>query len=370
MPLQSSGAISLAQVNQILLYETGTISLGDDTVRRFFQKPSGAISLSDGYGKYSVATLSGHSHSGTHGGYNFAIFGGSGTMSFTGNTVGRVILVGGGGAGGAAGGGGGGSGGVHENNYTFGSGQAYGVVVGSGGTAVAPPITGVPTNGTKSYIYRIADNAIIAEAGGGGYGGTRNAANRLGGSPTGVAGGGGGAAYAGSSGAGGTANGGLGISYYGGGGGGARTSGGAGVSPNGGNGGFSYSFPSTNANAVRPQWTVNSFAATQVIELGGGGGGSGFNNSNAGSGGAAGSGVFTYANPSGARYYNKDNVYQYYGDNGERTTSSSFPSATYIRAGMGGGGGAYATANGTVGNANYRLGGNGASGLVVVRWAQ
>ena len=372
MPLPSSGAISLSQVNEALLYASNAvISLNDSAVRNFFQKPSGAISLSDGYGKSSVVTLTGQSHSGTYGGYNFAIFGGSGTINCTGNTVVSVIILGGGGAGGSAGGGGGGGGGVHENNYTLVSNYTYGVVVGSGGTAVAPPITGIPTNGSKSYIYRTSDGSILAEAGGGGYGGTRNAAYRMGGSPTGVAGGGGGAAYAGSSGAAGTANGGLGILYYGGGGGGPRTSGANGgtVASSGGWGGYGYSYPSTTGGAVRPQWTVTSSAATQTLRLGGGGGGSGYTGSG-GNGGPAGLGVFSTANPSGARYQDKDNAWQYYGYDGLRTSNGNFATSTSINAGVGGGGGAYGTANGTDGSATYRLGGNGGAGLVVIRWPQ
>lgn len=52
MALQTSGAISLSDVNvELKLSATATISLNDSAVRGLFGKPSGVISLSDGYGK-------------------------------------------------------------------------------------------------------------------------------------------------------------------------------------------------------------------------------------------------------------------------------------------------------------------------------
>lgn len=52
MALQTSGAISLSDINvELKLPATATISLNDSAVRGLFGKPSGVISLSDGYGK-------------------------------------------------------------------------------------------------------------------------------------------------------------------------------------------------------------------------------------------------------------------------------------------------------------------------------
>ena len=54
MALQTSGAISLSDINvELKLSATATISLNDSAVRGLFGKPSGVISLSDGYGKAS-----------------------------------------------------------------------------------------------------------------------------------------------------------------------------------------------------------------------------------------------------------------------------------------------------------------------------
>lgn len=57
MTLPSSGIITLAQVNQELQRPSPynqTISLNDTVVRQLFGKPSGVISMSDGYGKQYI----------------------------------------------------------------------------------------------------------------------------------------------------------------------------------------------------------------------------------------------------------------------------------------------------------------------------
>jgi len=52
MTLQASGPISLSQVNtELARSSTAAIDMNSSIVRTLFQKPSGAISMSDGYGK-------------------------------------------------------------------------------------------------------------------------------------------------------------------------------------------------------------------------------------------------------------------------------------------------------------------------------
>jgi len=378
MPLPSVAPISMSQVNDELGYpSTQQISLNDAAVRSLFARPSGEIALLDGLGKSSVpSVLIGHTHSGSYGGYSFAVFGGSGTISFTGNKSVQALLVGGGGAGGSAGGGGGGGGGFLETTIAMSADTPHSIIIGGGGVAVDPPITGVPTAGNATYIFRIAGSVIVATVGGGGYGGTRNSSYRNGGPNNGdFAGGGGGAAYAGAvaiMASGGGGGGGNGVLYYGGGGGGSRTAGSNGktlptpAANTGGWGGFGWSYPHTGSG--KPQWTTTISGAVQTLHLSGGGGGSGWNNSNAGQGGPAGAGYQVTSSGSGARWQNKDNVWQYWGQNGLRTTNENHPTQTNFYAGVGGGGGAYSTANGTAGQPNYRLGGNGGAGLVVLRW--
>ena len=58
MTLPASGPISMADVNtELQLSSTATISLNDTNVRTLFGVPSGAISMSDGYGKEYMKSL-------------------------------------------------------------------------------------------------------------------------------------------------------------------------------------------------------------------------------------------------------------------------------------------------------------------------
>ena len=118
MTLQASGPISLANVNtELQLSSTATISLNDTLVRTLFGASSGAISMSNGYGKaYTIPGNSGILTSGS-----------SFTLPSTSGLTINVIAIGGG-AGGGGGSGrtsfagfftGGGGGGSSGNSYAL-----------------------------------------------------------------------------------------------------------------------------------------------------------------------------------------------------------------------------------------------------------
>ena len=215
MTLPSAGSsISLKQVNvELNLTATATINMGGTAVRGLFDDASGAISMSDGYGKSNALFMAATGGTVvTEGDFKVHIFKSSGTFQIGtvgnaagSNTVTALIVAGGGGSNGTAysGGycGGGGAGGMREITGSSLSAQGYTMTVGAAG------------NG-------------FSTAGNGGNGAAFGTTNT---------GGGGGGQYYNLSGSVG-ANGGSG----GGGGGDHPNAGGSGVSGQGNNGGYSY----------------------------------------------------------------------------------------------------------------------------------
>ena len=153
MTLPASGAISLNNVNvELGLSGTTSINMNQASVRTLFGVASGAISMSDGYGKSNTIAI----------GYTVVAGGGGG-----GNVT----------AGAYRSGGGGGAGALRFTTANIASG-AFAVTVGGGG--------GSATNGTDSSFNGLTST-------GGGYCGPSNTAGNSGGS------GGGGARGSGSS---------------------------------------------------------------------------------------------------------------------------------------------------------------------------
>lgn len=250
------------------------------------------------------------------------------------------LVVAGGGAGGwGSGGGGGGAGGLLASNASFASSNNYSIAIGAGATAIGNTVAAPGNNGSNSVLSGTGVSATAIGGGGGGSEATPTS------NSNGVAGGsGGGACYrsgnntggAGTSGQGNAGGNGYtnGTHYNGGGGGGSGSAGSNGSSSNGtgGTGGAGINTYST--------WhTATNTGVSGYIAGGGGGGGQSGSSGTAGSAGSGGAG-------SGGAY------------NGVAPTSG------IMNTGSGGGGGAFYGSN----NADAR-GGNGGSGVVIIRYA-
>jgi hypothetical protein len=256
--------------------------------------------------------------------YNYHMFPFSGTFTPTTAISADYLVIAGGGGGGYAAGGGGAGGyrtsiGGSPLSLTA---QAYTVTIGAGGTG------GVGSGGVTSTQNTNGGNSVFSTitSSGGGRGANYDTAGNTG--FTGGSGGGGGNGGNGGAGNSGSYSpvegyaGGSGTTSFGGGGGGAGAVGGNGVDPNAGNGGAGSN--SASAWAIATQTGVNGYYA-------GGGGGRG---TNGGAGGLGGGGV---------------------GCSG----SSASGTAGIVNTGSGGGSGGNSPA----------VGGNGGSGLVIIRYA-
>jgi hypothetical protein len=256
--------------------------------------------------------------------YNYHMFPYSGTFTPTQSLTADYLVIAGGGGGGYAAGGGGAGGyrtsiGGSALSLTT---QAYTVTVGAGGTG------GIGSGGVTGTQNTAGSNSVFSTitSSGGGRGANYDTAGNTG--FTGGSGGGGGNGGNGGAGNSGSYSpvegyaGGSGTTSFGGGGGGASAVGGNGVDPNAGNGGAGSNSASTWAIAT--QTGVNGYYA-------GGGGGRG---TNGGTGGLGGGGV---------------------GCSGSSTSGTE----GIVNTGSGGGSGGNSPA----------VGGNGGSGLVIIRYA-
>lgn len=246
----------------------------------------------------------------------------------------EYLVIAGGGGGGASGGGGGaggyrnsvvgetsGANSSAESRLSLASGTRYNVMVGAGG--IGGDISSAPRGGSGTS----SSFAGISSTGGGGGGGSNGVGLNLVNGNAGGSGGGGAEYFGAGTGGAGTANqglaGGTGATGSGAGGGGATQVGGNIVTPGtGGLGGNGLS---------------SSITGTAVTRAGGGGGGDNNATGIGGTGGNGGGGSGGFRPGSGS-----------WSDGGNATQST----------GSGGGGGG-----------NIRIGGNGGSGIVIVRYA-
>jgi len=263
--------------------------------------------------------------------FRYVYFANSGSFTIDTNIICDILIVGGGGSGGGYSGGGGGGDVIYKSNYTLNSGT-YTITVGNGGTA--------PRSGSDNYINGNPGETssitstnlnfipIYAAGGGGGIGYNKSTPTTT---PTAgsiangnfSSGGGGGAGsdsqnFSSGSGNGVSGNGGKSIGIYGSGGGGGAT----------GNGGDATT--STNSAGIGGTGYTSSITGIS-IGYGGGGGGSSWTGPSANSGTDGG------------------------GNGGRDTTSTATNGATN----RGGGGGGAPT--------GYN-GGNGGSGVVIIRY--
>ena len=158
MALPDAGnPISLQQVNvELGLTATASINMGGSNVRTLFDDASGAISMSDGYGKSNAAYVAATGGTiVTEGDFKVHIFKSSGTFAVSdagnaagSNSVSALIVAGGGGANGGQWGGGysggGGAGGTQTTTPGV-SVQDYTITVGAGGSGINSSGTGSNT---------------------------------------------------------------------------------------------------------------------------------------------------------------------------------------------------------------------------------
>ena len=99
--------------------------------------------------------------------FYIAFTSGTGSITFTKNTVCNILVVGGGGSGAVRHGGGGGAGAFISKSYIFLAEKTYNITIGAGGEATINQ--GIGNRGNDTYI-RLADTDIFRAKGGGGGG--------------------------------------------------------------------------------------------------------------------------------------------------------------------------------------------------------